>query len=136
MAVASVSSCESSTRTSCWGPQRARRSPLSSTPGTGTPTSDDDPSDGLGQHCGVEPGGRRLGWPGPTVGPKHHVEVDEAAGLELDHLDVRQPGHRAQLPGAHAAGPGDLAVEAIARPAPEPGHVGVPQHGAPVVEAL
>ena len=58
-----------STRTSCWAPQRARRSAVPSTVGTGTPTSDDDPADGLGQDRGVEPRRRRLGSARPRRRP-------------------------------------------------------------------
>ncbi len=136
MAVASASSSATSTRTSCWAPQRARRSAVPSSRRHRHADLGDHPADGVGQDGGVEPGRRRLGGPGPAVGPEHHVEVDEAAALELDHLDVGEAGHRAQLAVAHAAGLGHLSVEAVRGPAPEPRHVGVPQHRAPVVEAL
>ena len=78
----------------------------------------DDRGDGPGEQGHVEPGWRVLARPGSAVGPEHHVEVDEPAGLELDDFEVREAGHRAQLRGAEPCRLGDLAIETMRAPGP------------------
>ena len=82
------------------------------------------------------PGGRGLVVVAGGVQADHGVEVDDAAGLVLGHLDVPDPHQGAEpfLGDAQAAGqvPGQVGGE----PAPQVPRPGVEQHGGGVVVAV
>ena len=121
-------------RVSSWAPQRMSQ-PLG--PGGvgdgGEPRRGGGGGDGGGQLRGVEGGRDQVAVLGGGVEAEDGVEVDQAAGLELGHLGIRQ----LHLPGPGSlGGAGQLAADRDGGAAPQFGGVRVPDDGGGVVVAV
>ena len=78
------------------------------------------------------------GWSGPS-GPSDahdHVEVDEAAGLELGHLAVREPSLTAKLAFGQTELAGQVADDERGGAMPQHPGQGIPHDGGGVVVAV
>ena len=67
--------------------------------------------DRVGEGPGIEPSRRGIARTLRAIGSQDDVEMGEAPALELDHLHVREPHRRPQLPFAQPAVTGHLEVE-------------------------
>jgi hypothetical protein len=92
--------------------------------------------DGLAEADGIHVQQRRTVGSVRSVEADRGVDVDDAAGLELDHLRVRHPGTAPECNRGEPAACGERAGKGDGEPPPELGCVPLPEHVRGVVVAL